>query len=82
MTTSEDYAPPMPNARPPGTLSRAQVAERLGLSLVRIDEMARDGLLTKHSNKLTRLVWFDADEVDQLARDRAAASTDDQRGES
>jgi predicted DNA-binding transcriptional regulator AlpA len=59
---------------PPGHLTRAQAADRLGLSLTWFDALVRKGQLTKHKNALTRAAWFLEAEVDQLAAKRATAT--------
>lgn len=51
-------------------ISRAEAAERLGVSLVTLDRYAAAGLLTREKNEITKRVLFDADEVERLRRER------------
>lgn len=65
------YAPPVTSSIPPGNLSRAQAAARLGVSVTWFDALVRRGDLTKRGNTHTRTVWFDEREVDKLVQLRA-----------
>jgi excisionase family DNA binding protein len=58
---------------PPGNLTRAQAAERLGVSLTWFDALVRRGELSKYRNPKTRAVWFAKDDVENLARQRTIA---------
>ena len=67
MTITDHYAPVMAESE---TISRAEAARRLSVSLQTLDGYAREGLLTRLKNPVTKRVRFAVDEVEALRRQR------------
>lgn len=68
MTPAPAYDPPMPDTE---RLTRQQAAEQLGISLSRLADYGRTGVLTRYRNPITRLVTYDAAEVEKLRKLRS-----------
>lgn len=68
MTTT--YARAVPDDR---LITRAEAARILGVSLETVARYARQELLTRHRNPITRAVRYDRTEVETLRRQREDA---------
>lgn len=73
MTTMTGYPPPMTSDEPQQWLSRAQAAERLGVSTQTIDNWVRLGKLDRYKLAGRRLTRFKAEDVEALYRATAAS---------
>lgn len=66
MPLTLEHSPPVTTER----LTRAQAADRLGVSTATIDRYALSGLLTRYKNRLTGRVSYDAAEIEKLRTER------------
>lgn len=68
MTTGLDYAPPMNDT---GWITRAEAAERIGVSLQTIDRYVSKGVINSRKNSFTARVTLSAKDVEAVRRERA-----------
>jgi predicted site-specific integrase-resolvase len=54
-------------------VTRAETAERLGVSVQTVDRYAMSGRLHRTKNRITGRVFYSADEVEHMRREREEA---------
>jgi DNA-binding transcriptional MerR regulator len=72
MTITEQYLAAVSNAD--HRITRAEAAERLGVSLSHLAYLARTGRINRRQNPDTGRVWYDAEEVEQLRARREGSA--------